>query len=487
MRDPVKRRYIYIMIAGFGAISLSIILFFILYRLQGIGEVLDSFVQILSPFIYGGVVAYLLRPLCNGYELILRKRLPKSIKKHAPMLAVLGSIVTMVILIYTLIAMIVPQVYESIITLWSAIPSRVRSFLAWAETAFGEDDRVDVILNYFNTSTTMLYHELETWVRDTVIPQVTTVISGVGSSMFKVLRVVYNLLVGLIVSVYVLYSRKRFARQGTLIVRGLFSQKWADSILNEVSLVDKMFGGFIDAKIADSAIIGILCYLGCLILRMPNTLLVSVFIGVTNIIPFFGPFIGAIPATLLILIEDPLKAVWFVIFVIVLQQLDGNVIGPRIMGNRIGISGFWIMFAIIFFGGAWGVLGMVIGVPLFAVIYDLVKKLVRKGLNSKGHIELWEQYNADFPNEDIQPVTEPVERITDWNKEDWKRHALDLLADFKRFWKSLTIWIVLAWKVIRKICLVVWAFLKKWSLKLWAALKIAYAKTKAFTAKMKKR
>lgn len=470
MHDPVKKRYLYMTIAGFGAISLSIVFFFLLYRMQGIGEALRSVAQILSPFIYGGVVAYLLRPMCNTYEQFLVRKLPRRYQRQAGTLAVIGSVITMIILVYTLVAMIVPRVYDSVITLWTAIPSRVRSFISWADSTFGEDDRMDVILNTFNTSYETLYQELETWVRETVIPQVTTVLTGVGSSMFKMLRVLYNLLIGVIVAVYVLYSRKRFARQSTLIVRGLFSERWAEAILNEVSLVDKMFGGFIDAKILDSAIIGVLCYLGCLALRMPNTLLVSVFVGVTNIIPFFGPFIGAVPATLLILIEDPLKAVWFVMFVIVLQQLDGNVIGPRIMGNRIGLSGFWVMFAIIVFGGMWGIIGMVVGVPLFAVIYDLVKKLVRRGLEQKGKPEIWEQYRADFPEEVEQPQEESSKFISDWTKEDWKHHGMELLRDIHRSWNWLFRWLIRIWKFISFCLVAIWRFVKKWSVIIWNTL-----------------
>ena len=161
-----------------------------------------------------------------------------------------------------------------------------------------------------------------------------------------------------------------------------------------------MFGGFIDGKLLDSAIIGVLCYIGCLLLRIPNALLISAIVGITNIIPFFGPFIGAIPSTFLILIEDPLKALWFVLFILVLQQVDGNIIGPTILGDRTGLSSFWVLFTIIFFGGLWGVVGMVIAVPLFAVIYDTIKKLVRRGLYHKAQGQMWEQYKADYPDEE---------------------------------------------------------------------------------------
>lgn len=478
MFDPTKKRYFYAMAAGFGAISLSIVLFFALYRMKGIGEAVDSLVQILSPFVYGGVVAYLLRPMCNSFERFLHKHLARPFKKYTEMLAVVGSLIVMVIIVYALIAMIVPQVYYSVISLWNAIPSRVARTIEWAESTFGEDERMDVLFDFFNTSYEKLYQESEVWVRDTLVPQVSTLVSGVGSSMFKALRGVYSLLIGLIVAVYVLYSRKRFARQCTLVVRSAFSERWANAILGEVALVDRMFGGFIDSKILDSAIIGILCYVGCSILQMPNTLLVSVFVGVTNVIPFFGPFIGAVPSTLLILIEDPLKALWFIVFVIILQQLDGNVIGPRIMGNRIGISGFWIMFSIIFFGGVWGVVGMVIGVPLFAVIYDLVRKSVRYGLNKKGHLELWEQYIADYPNEDLPKVPEEPEalRLSNWTLEDWKMQGQMLWERISKAAKVVLKWLKTAWKFLSKYLVILWRLLCRFFRWFWGICKKLAAK-----------
>jgi len=218
--------------------------------------------------------------------------------------------------------------------------------------------------------------------------------------VYKVLMFVYNLFIGLIVACYLLSGRKKFARQGTLVVRSMLKPEWADLFLSEVAFIDRMFGGFIDGKLLDSAIIGLLCYLGCVIFKFPNALLVSAIVGITNVIPFFGPFIGAIPSTILILIEDPIKALWFSLFVLGLQQLDGNVIGPKILGDRTGLSSIWVLFAIILCGGLWGLVGMVICVPMFAVIYDTGKKLVRRGLIRKGQNQLWDQYKADYPDED---------------------------------------------------------------------------------------
>ena len=371
MEDPKKKRYLYLMLSGFGSISLSVVLFFLLYRLQGIGVWLKNISGILAPFIYGGVVAYLLRPLCNTYERFLEKHLPDKMKKMASSMAVFGSLLTGLLMVYALAAMIVPQVVESLITLGKTIPGRIETFISWAEETFGENEYMDGVFTFFNTSYDKLSTTVNAWIRET-IPQITTLVSSVGSSVYNMARSVYNLVIGLIVAVYVLFSRKRFARQGVLIVRSTLNERAANILLEEIGVVDRMFGGFIDAKILDSLIIGILCYIGCLILGIPNTLLISVFVGVTNIIPFFGPLIGAVPSTLLILIESPIQAVWFVVFVIVLQQLDGNVIGPKILGNTVGISGFWVLASITIAASIFGFAGMLLGVPVFALIYVLI-------------------------------------------------------------------------------------------------------------------
>lgn len=397
MLDPRKRRYMYLSLAIFFAISMSLILFFILFRLQGIGDALKTLSDILAPFVYGGVVAYLLRPLCNTYESFFTDVFPKKAKRFANSVAVILSLVTGILVVYTLIIMIAPQLYQSILSLWHSLPDKISQFLAWATRIFGEDEE---LLQLLTDSYETLINELEYWAQNTLVPYITNIVSGVGSSVLKVLNFLYDLLIGLIVAVYLLGSRKKFARQSVLLVRSCLKPKWADMFLNEVAFVDRMFGGFIDGKILDSAIIGVLCYIGCLIFKFPNPLLIAAIVGITNIIPFFGPFIGAVPSTFLILIEDPIKALWFVLFVLVLQQLDGNIIGPTILGDRTGLSSFWVLFTIILCGGLWGIVGMIIAVPFFAVIYDTVKKLVRRGLSNKDQIELWQQYKADYPDEE---------------------------------------------------------------------------------------
>ena len=170
-----------------------------------------------------------------------------------------------------------------------------------------------------------------------------------------------------------------------------------------------MFGGFIDGKLVDSAIIGVLCYIGCTIFKFPNALLVSAIVGITNVIPFFGPFLGAVPGTLLIMIEDPIKGLWFILFILFLQQLDGNVIGPKILGDHTGVSSFWVLFSILLFGGLWGLVGMIEAVPLFAVLYDLIKRLVRRGLVKHDCVDILQEYNETYHSEE-KPPEEPAQK-----------------------------------------------------------------------------
>lgn len=396
MVDPKKKRYLYLSLSIFGAIAMSLFLFFFLYRMQGVEEAIHNIFDILAPFVYGSVVAYLLRPMCNFYEGLFTDLLPGKAKKAANGIAVGLSLVTGILIVYTLLIMILPQLYHSIRNLWNSLPDKVSGFILWITATFGEDEE---LLRFIDTAYKAVYSELDAWAKNTLAPYVSNIVSGVGSSVIKILMFLYNLLIGLIVAVYLLASRKKFARQSVLIVRSILKPQWAEFVLEEVSFIDRMFGGFIDGKILDSAIIGVICYIGCLIFKFPNALLISAIVGITNVIPFFGPFIGAIPSTILILLEDPIKGLWFVLFVLALQQLDGNVIGPKILGDRTGLSSFWVLFAIILCGGLWGLVGMVICVPLFAVIYNTVKRLVRRGLIRKDQQELWDQYKADYPDE----------------------------------------------------------------------------------------
>lgn len=394
-KKPHIKPYLYGMLAGFGAIALSILFFFLIYRFQGFGNAISKVTGILMPFIYGAVIAYLLKPVCNTVENFLRRLLPEKMGSTANMLAVAFSLLFGILVVYALFMMIVPQLVTSVTTLYYTAQNNIRDFVDWAskQEIIASNEQ---LLDFIKTSYNKLQANLDTWVKETLLPSMQSILSGAAVGVMSFVTFLKNFVIGLIVSVYLLASRKKFGQQGKLILYSLVKPRWADLFLEEIGYADKMFGGFINGKILDSAIIGVLCYIACLIFKFPSALLVSVIIGVTNVIPFFGPFIGAIPATLLILIQNPIKALWFVLFVLVLQQVDGNIIGPKILGNTTGLSSFWVLFAILLFGGLWGFVGMIIGVPLFAVIYDVIKKLVFHGLKRNEELEMVTTYHDHF-------------------------------------------------------------------------------------------
>ena len=406
-KKPHIKPYLYGMLAGFGAISLSILFFFLIYRFQGFGDAISKLTGILMPFIYGAVIAYLLKPVCNCVENFLRRLLPEKMGTAANMLAVTISLLFGILVVYALIMMIVPQLITSVTTLYYTARNNLNDFVDWAshQEIIASNQK---LLDFIETSYDNLQDTLDNLVRTKLIPSMQSLLSGAALGVMSFVIFLKNIIIGLIVSVYLLASRKKFGQQCKLILYSLIKPRWADIILEEIRYADKMFGGFINGKILDSAIIGVLCYIACLIFKFPSALLVSVIIGVTNVIPFFGPFIGAIPATLLILIQNPIKALWFVLFVLILQQVDGNIIGPKILGNTTGLSSFWVLFSILLFGGLWGFVGMIVGVPLFAVIYDVIKKLVFYGLRRNGQLGQAEDYHKEFGDPD-DPAPAPAE------------------------------------------------------------------------------
>ena len=375
-KKPHIKPYLYGMLAGFGAISLSIIFFFLIYRFDGFGDAISTLTGILMPFIYGAVIAYLLKPVCNTIEAFLRRFIPEKMKGLINALSVTFTILFGLLLVYALFMMIVPQLITSVTTLYYTAQRNFAKFVQWANhVEFFEQNTQ--IMDLLNSAYDTVSTSIDTLVKTKLLPSVQNILSGAALGVLNVVVVLKNLVIGIIVAVYMLASRKRFVQQGKMVLYSVVKPRWASLITEEVKYADRMFGGFINGKILDSAIIGLLCYIGCLIFKFPSALLVSVIIGVTNVIPFFGPFIGAIPATLLILIQNPIKALW------------------------------WVLFAILLFGGLWGFAGMIVGVPLFAVIYDVIKKLVIHGLRRNEELDMLNTYHDNFGDpEDDPPAPE---------------------------------------------------------------------------------
>lgn len=377
-------------LTAFAVVAAGILFYFGIDYMGKLFDTIRMLIGILSPFIWGLVISYLLMPSMVTYEekmfdpLLekLKKKFPKLKigKKLSRVLAVTLAEIVLVILIAALIYLIVPQVYDSIATIIANSPS-------YFDSAYSSIDNLlrdyPVIEEYATKIFGNITDALTKWVSNTVLPGMESVVTNITTGVYYVLRAVYNIVIGIIVSVYILYNREPFRAHYKKFMYSIFSPKTAMKVNSALKFADRTFMGFITGKLLDSAIIGVICYIGCLVLKMPYALLIAVIVGVTNIIPFFGPFIGAVPSALLILLVDPKMCLWFIIFIIVLQQIDGNIIGPKILGTSIGINGFWVLFSIIFFGGLFGFWGMLLGVPAFVIIYTGVEMLVNRKLEKE--------------------------------------------------------------------------------------------------------
>ena len=380
-------------LTGAAVLGVAVLLGFALFRLDAVIAGIMGFFGILKPFLYGVVIAYILTPMCGKIQGWLESILGIKRQRLCSGLAILISLLFFILVISLLFIIVIPQVVNSVIGLVNILPGQILGLNARIEELVSVDkDLQNIWMNF----TSEIVSRLQKF-RDTeLMPLAQQLLFGTAAYVTALLKILSNLILGIVISVYLMATRKRFAAQARLLLRSVFDKVWADRIEREVLYADEMFNGFFMGKLLDSAIIGVICFIGCSIMGFGSAPLIAVIVGVTNIIPFFGPFIGAFPCILLLLLENPLHSLMFIIFILILQQLDGNVIGPRILGNTTGLSGFWVTFAIIAFGGMWGIAGMIVGVPLFAVIYDVARKLCRKSLKRRGLQNMVAEYDAAF-------------------------------------------------------------------------------------------
>ena len=412
-------------ITAFAVIAAGILFYFGIDYMGKLFDAVGSFLRILSPFIWGLVISYLLMPSMAMYEekffkpLIakLRTKHPKLkiSEKLSRVLAVTLAEIVLVIIIGALIYLIVPQVYDSIATIIANSPS-------YFDSAYSAIDNLlrdyPVIEEYATKIFGNITEALTRWVSTTVLPGMESLVTNITTGVYYVLKAVYNVVIGIIVSVYILYNREAFRAHYKKFMYSIFSPKTAMKVNSAFKFADKTFMGFITGKLLDSAIIGVICYIGCLALNLPYALLIAVIVGVTNIIPFFGPFIGAVPSAIIILMVNPMKCLIFIILIIVLQQVDGNIIGPKILGSSIGINGFWVMFSIILGAGLFGFWGMLLGVPVFVVIYTIINNLIVRKLKSNDLPFDVEEYN-DLDH--IDPISrQAVKKLKDEEAEEAK-------------------------------------------------------------------
>lgn len=388
MKFNIDKKYISIGITSFLVVAASICFYYLVFHGDRFLAKLHSLVIIASPVLYGIVLAYLLTPLVNSLEhKILEPFIFKSgsitpkKKKGMRALSVIMTLIIVIIAVYAFFSILIPNIITSIKSISFQLPYYIRNLTQWSEKYLEDNPDIEaMVLQVLD----IYSEEFDNFLNNNIIPQLESLLRTVSLSMIGVLKAMWNLLIGIIISIYVLFSKETFAGQVKKMIYALFSNKVGNRIIRNSRFVSDTFLGFISGKIIDSIIIGFICFFATKAMNMPYALLVSVVVGITNIIPFFGPYLGAIPSALLILMVNPTKCIYFVIFILILQQVDGNIIGPKILGGSTGLSGFWVIFAITIFGGIMGIPGMIIGVPVFAVIYAMARSIINRQLEKKG-------------------------------------------------------------------------------------------------------
>lgn len=404
MKRNDRHLYLAAGLTAFAVVAASLCLFFALFHFSDVAHFFNMLGAILRPIFMGAVIAFLLLPVHRYILRFLTAMTPdKRIKNKRDMaflniVAIILSLLLAFFLFYLLLAMVIPQVYDSVVGLIQAIPDYIEVVQVWLQTFFEDNPDIQAaIMPVYSSAASSLEQWLNSdilpnlesvtttfnWVRQTILPNITGVVAGVSGMVVGFLVLVKDLLISIIVSVYLLVRKDIFAAQSKKIIYSLFRTDIADLIVDETRNAYRIMSGFINGKLLDSLIIGIICLVCCNLFKFPYPALIATIVGVTNIIPFFGPFIGAIPCGLLIFLVNPLQAIYFAIFILVLQQFDGNILGPKILGDSTGLASFWVLFSILFFGGLFGFAGMVLGVPVFAMFYSVVSRLVSYGLRSR--------------------------------------------------------------------------------------------------------
>ncbi len=388
MKLNMNKKYTTIAVYAFLVIAAAITFFFVISEHSVVGRMAGTFFGLMTPFIYGAALAYVLNPVLNWLE---KKVFPKVFgdrvsKRSRRGLGVLLTFLFGCAVVALFLAVLIPQIVESIDNLAQSIYAflpQAQNFLNDLIAQYGTNEMLVDVLSMLGvdiSDPSMALQRLAT--RSYTF--LTQVLPNLFGGVMRFTSGLLDVVVGIIIAIYLLLSKEVFYAQVKKLMFAFFPRRVAQATLNLTHDSNAIFCGFISGKILDSAIIGVLCFIGCSILQMPYTVLVSFIVGVTNVIPYFGPFIGAIPSIFIIMIADPLKSLVFAVFVLILQQLDGNIIGPKILGDSTGLSAFWVIFAVTFFGGLFGFVGMLIGVPTFAVIYALVRNFAEFKLGKKG-------------------------------------------------------------------------------------------------------
>ena len=420
-------------IAVFCAVILTgcVLLGFLIDRSIAANNLFAKILSILSPFIAGGIIAFVLKPLCNLLDKpigaffvkkVFRRSLERGttterrVLKRADNVSILLSVLIFILILAGLLVAVIPQLYDSIVRLINSIPGWIESFADWLTGIIG-DENVELnesiieqlnkisngLINWLTNAVAPTLADLTSADLASIFAKLSPIVSGTFSVGKMIVTALLNTVVSVVVVVYTLANRKKFAKQGVLLINAIFPDKWSRILLDEFSYANKVFSGFISGRMLDSLLVGVLIFVVTTIFGVPQAILISILMGMSQLIPFFGPYIGAVPSCLIVLMIDPIKVIYFLILVVIIQQLDANIFDPLIVGNSIEMSSFWVLFSVVLFGGLFGFPGLLIGVPTFTILYDIIRKLTDFLLSKRGKAEMAEDYRRHYHNPSDDP------------------------------------------------------------------------------------
>ncbi len=376
MKLDFNKKNTTIAVYAFIVIACSILFYALISNMDGVFRYVRMFFKLISPFIYAFCIAYLLNPLmkqCDKWFKFVEKKKPNPKLKRG--LGVLTTFVICLVVIGVFGYIVSHQIAESIVLFANRVRVWIPEVGAWI-TNFIQKNKLFEDYQIQITNSLSQLGNMALKFSETSLPVLWGGIKNITTG-------ITNFVLAVIISIYMLYDKEKFIAGIKKVLGAILKEKKKDAVVNIFSDVNRIFSKFIIGKIIDSLIIGVICTIGMIIFRMPFPPLVGFIVGVTNIIPYFGPFIGAGIGALIILVVNPVQTLWFLVFILILQQIDGNILGPKIVGESIGISAFWVIFAIIIGGGLFGIVGMIVGVPVFAFVYALVKSLINRKLQQQ--------------------------------------------------------------------------------------------------------
>jgi len=386
MKNKIENKYLYTGLTAFLVIGASLLLYFFFLRFEDFISIIGKIIHILKPLIYGIIIAFILTQIFNYADKKLTKYFNQKMddkdlaKKYSKIISITISILVLFLTLFLILYILIPKLMVSILGIIESWSYNVDNIEVWLRNMLKESPALEkIVLDAVNESSTSIL----SWISGALLPQMEMIMSSVTTGLNDMYTFITDFIIGLVFSIYILANKTKFIadlKKATYTILGI---KRGNSVLNGARYSYKVFNGFVKGKLITSGIIGTACYIGMIILRLPYALLISMIVAITNVIPFFGPFIGWIPSVILIAMISPLQALYFSILILILQQIEGNILEPKIVGNTTGISGFWVLFAIIVFGELFGFVGMIFGVPIFAIIYRFVSHEVDKYLLKK--------------------------------------------------------------------------------------------------------